>query len=434
MNTDYEILPYPNYVFSDTHPARLASAGLLFGLSPSPSIKARILEIGCGSGLNTLSHAASLPGSSFVAIDPSESQIKKANELLKLSSLKNVSFQNCSIENFSVDGFDYIICHGVFSWVSKNTQHQILMACRQLLTENGIAYISYNSLPGWHIQKILRELLIFNKDLKPSANPVKEARELLKFSEDLFPASFLQYIKEDLDHIKTVDDSYLFHEFLAADNHPLYFSEFTDILEQHGLKYLAESDLGSMLPREFKPELQDKLNQLAGGRQSALEQYCDFFRLRRFRKSLIVKDSAEISRSINWQKLNEMFISARKSHKNSEYSPKASVSGRFKFIAEAFPAYFKVSDLIKSHNLTAEELLEAVMLDDLELRDLPPQMVIKQSDLIKTLARHGNQIPNLRSENVKISEALRKALINDSEIKGLELEEALRLGLLAEQS
>ncbi|OQX00120.1 MAG: hypothetical protein BWK73_49285 [Thiothrix lacustris] len=56
--------------------------------------------------------------------------------------------------------FDYIIAHGVYSWVPMVVREKILQLARDCLTPNGLAYISYNLLPGWRMRGSLRDLLL----------------------------------------------------------------------------------------------------------------------------------------------------------------------------------------------------------------------------------------------------------------------------------
>jgi hypothetical protein len=56
--------------------------------------------------------------------------------------------------------FDYIVAHSVYSWVPEAVREHILVLCRELLSGNGVAYISYNALPGWRMRGMLRDVLL----------------------------------------------------------------------------------------------------------------------------------------------------------------------------------------------------------------------------------------------------------------------------------
>ncbi len=56
--------------------------------------------------------------------------------------------------------FDYIIAHGMFSWVTEAVREIIFRICSEYSKTTGLAYISFNVLPGWHIRRIVREFLL----------------------------------------------------------------------------------------------------------------------------------------------------------------------------------------------------------------------------------------------------------------------------------
>jgi tRNA G46 methylase TrmB len=67
--TAYDEVLYPSYTHNQTHPDRLATIATLFGLTPAPVERCRVLELGCGNGSNLVPMAYGLPGSEFVGID-----------------------------------------------------------------------------------------------------------------------------------------------------------------------------------------------------------------------------------------------------------------------------------------------------------------------------------------------------------------------------
>ena len=439
---NYDEIVYPNYVFSDTHPSRLAAIGKFFGLSCPASDSAKILEIGCAGGLNALSHATSLPNASFLAIDSSAQQIKAATELQKLSGISNVKFDCTKLESLhSASGkFDYIICHGVFSWVSKHLQHEILKLCRNFLSETGIAFISYNTLPGWHIQNILRDSLLYrSQDISDRGELVKQSKDFLRFAKDLFPKSAKPILNPAIEHLLDVPDNYLVHEHLGEINNPMYFHEFTELCQQHGLIYLAESELGTMIPKEFEPGIQDKIVELSGGSLSRMEQYCDFLRLRQFRKTLICRDSCGPQRRIDLQRLLPLSITASKTHKPGEYKTKGELKNtKFEFLDQQFPRCLSVqecADKAKDPEFLPK-LLELIMLDSIEIRDINCPIkessteVSNLSPLVKALIPQGNIVPNLRSDTVAISQSICDKLKNNTPLNEKDFKELCALGLM----
>jgi cyclopropane fatty-acyl-phospholipid synthase-like methyltransferase len=142
----YNAAPYASFPHGPTHPALLHSVARLFGLkAPGPS-HARILEVGCASGANILAIAAHYPHSVCVGIDYARNQIEEAKIHARALGLSNLRLETAAIEDIDATWgkFDYIIAHGILSWVPPDVQESLFRLCRSCLSENGVAYISYN--------------------------------------------------------------------------------------------------------------------------------------------------------------------------------------------------------------------------------------------------------------------------------------------------
>src|SRR5262249_14559193 len=117
--TSYDVLPYGDRTFPRTHPDRLATIATLFGMAPAPPEACRVLELGCAGGANLIAMAESLPGSHFIGIDLSARQVDAGRERVRAKGLSNVALHRRDILEVGEDfgRFDYIVCHGVYSWV-----------------------------------------------------------------------------------------------------------------------------------------------------------------------------------------------------------------------------------------------------------------------------------------------------------------------------
>ena len=168
LRTSYDAVPYESNFIPQTHPERLAMVATMFGWRSAPANHCRVLELGCASGGNLLPMAEQLPESSFLGIDLSSVQIARGQELLTKSGLKNVELRQLSILAVGPDlgTFDYIICHGVYSWVPEIVREKILAICKENLNPEGIAYVSYNTLPGWHLRQHPRHALLPHPPLR----------------------------------------------------------------------------------------------------------------------------------------------------------------------------------------------------------------------------------------------------------------------------
>jgi SAM-dependent methyltransferase len=169
----YEEVPFDSGPVTNSHPDALATVATLYGMTPPPLDGCRVLELGCSTGGNLLSMALSLPDSTFVGIDLAPRQITQARALAATLGLTNVDLRAMSIADVDDDlgMFDYIVCHGVYSWVPEPIREAILRVCSRNLAPNGVAFVSYNTFPGWHARAMVREMIVFHDD--PTRPPME---------------------------------------------------------------------------------------------------------------------------------------------------------------------------------------------------------------------------------------------------------------------
>ncbi len=293
-DNSYDELPYVSNAFPQTHPYHLATLATLFGLQPPPVENARVLELGCASGGNIIPMAFGLPGGTFVGVDYSARQIAEGQKTVAALGLENIQLKHLSILDIdkSLGEFDYIVSHGVFSWVPQAVQDKMLAVCAENLAPDGIAYLSYNTFPGWHMRGMIRDMMGYHDSFqrgKPALERVGQARALLDFlakavQGDKNPYGLL--LRQELETLRQHNDAYLFHDHLEEHNDPIYFFEFYERLTASKLRYLCESDFRSMLSVNFPPDVREVLARLAPN-LIQMEQYLDFLRNRTFRQSLL---------------------------------------------------------------------------------------------------------------------------------------------------
>ncbi len=290
--SSYDVLEYPPRPFVQTHPDRLATLATLFGLSPAPPARCRVLELGCGAGGNLLPMAAALPGATFVGIDNAAVPIARARELTERLGLPNVSFHPVGIEEYEppAEPFDYVIAHGVFSWVPEPIRAALLALCARVLTPDGVAYVSYNALPGGHLRQMLRGVLAAGVGgAEEPRERVAAARRFLALlveageADDELVPTLGRAAREVIDR----DDAFLFHDVLADDNQPFYLHEFVASAKAHGLAYLSEAQFSEMQVDVLPPSLQPVLQEIADPvRRDGL---LDVLKERRFRQTLLCR-------------------------------------------------------------------------------------------------------------------------------------------------
>ena len=302
QQTIYKELGYKSYPFPFTTPAYLEAYGALVGLNTPPAKTARVLELGATYGGNIISQAVHNLEATFVGIELSQDQVEKGNKIISDAKLDNVSLLQGDILNFdeSLGTFDYIIAHGFYSWISDEMKDKLLDIISHHLADNGIAYVSYNTYPGWHTMEEVRQLMLFaNRGYDELTHKEKVLRG--KTVGSLVGAQILNYdnLKERnskflgaLRSVMQKDDYYVGHDHLEPHNDPCYFYQFNDHLKAHNLSYVCDADLTLSMVRTYDESIADKLEKLAPNSQSDQEQYLDFMLDTTFRKSIICKESA----------------------------------------------------------------------------------------------------------------------------------------------
>ena len=299
QQTIYSELGYKSMPFPYTTPATLEAYAALVGISAPNPKTARVLELGATYGGNIISQALFNPDATFVGIELSQEQVEKGNEVIANAGLTNVSLIQSDIASIGseIGTFDYIIAHGVYSWVDDGVKDALLRLIDEHLAEDGIAYISYNTYPGWHTMDEVRQLMMFSNRDKTQFNH-KEKVLHGKTIGSIVGSQILKYdnLKERnskflgaLRSVMQKDEYYVGHDHLEPNNDPVYFYQFNDHLEAHNLAYLCDADLTLSMVRSFDADIADTLDKLALNDHVAQEQYLDFMLDTTFRKSIICK-------------------------------------------------------------------------------------------------------------------------------------------------
>jgi len=299
-NTYNELL-YKSNPFTYTVPALLEAQGKLFGLTPKDSRKARILELGSSFGGNIITQALYNPEAEFVGVDLTAEQVKKGNEVIEKIGLKNIKLIEKNILDINEDfgKFDYIIVHGVFSWVPDIVKEKIIKICNENLTEEGIAYISYNTYPGWKEADKIREMMLYANKYFPEVSQgdkvqrgkafISIVAEQMKIYTDVAEKKG-DFIKQ-IEGILNMQDYYVGHEQLENINDPMYLHEFVDMLRKENLQYISDVGLRLSIASVYNDSTIEKLQQLSQGDPVIKEQCLDYILDTKFRRALICKNS-----------------------------------------------------------------------------------------------------------------------------------------------
>jgi methyltransferase-like protein len=392
-------MPYAARPRRSTHPDTLAVTGRLAGLNVVPIQKCRFLEVGCGTGGNLIPMAATMPDSQFVGIDISPVQIKLARAEAEALGLTNLRFETQDLADMdpALGLFDYIVAHGVYSWVPPAVQDGLLALYQSRLTPMGVGYISYNTYPGWHFRGIARQAMLDRVAGIPGdpATKTRVAREYIRFLATAAPDPDMPYshvLQSEADLIGSESDHYVFHDYLEDDNRPVLFREFAAHAGRHQLKYIGE-----VLPFPFLGGLTEELTKLLREMSSDLvdlEQHVDFIRNRSFRRTLLCHAGAATDPKAALGVIPGLLVSAsaRPALPDSEADPEAAqdfiandgmsistrnpiVTAMLRAIFTAWPAAVPVSRL---EQLVADRIGSAWTKDPERARRLLHQQLLDQ--------------------------------------------------------
>ncbi|MGB3816253.1 methyltransferase regulatory domain-containing protein [Achromobacter pulmonis] len=290
----YDETPYISLPFSYTSPGHLRAVAHLYRLEAPALEQARVLELGCAAGGNLLPFALAHPGAQVVGIDLSPEQINAGRQVAEAVGARNLDLRAMSLTDITAafGTFDYIICHGVFSWVPPDVRDAILRVCRENLAPQGIAYVSYNTYPGWKAADVIRDAMILNSfGAQTPQEKIARAKDMLTLIESgLWHNNPLRTaLQPAAQKLRGQTDHYLLHEYLEAINTPCYFLEFAAAAQQAGLAYVTDAEPQQTFPSTYGGTVALGLNGLSvNANREMREQYLDFAVGRQFRKSLLV--------------------------------------------------------------------------------------------------------------------------------------------------
>ena len=301
LKNSYNELVYPSKSFGVTSVNSLEAKAKLWGLNPVPAKEARVLELGCSMGGNIIGQAVYHPEASYVGVDLSGSQIEIGNEIIEAIEFNNVKLVEQDILKIDKDFgiFDYIIVHGIWSWVPDVVKDKILEICNVNLSERGVAYISYNVYPGWHRLNQVREMMMFatqndqGMDLlertEKGISFVYHMNELIKESKDIVPT--LEWKTNSFDSALEHKTYYIAHEYLEPINDPVYVSDFIKRAKNYNMVYVADTDFQLSAITWMKQERRKLIDTISGGDWNTKEQILDFYYDTQFRRSLLCHES-----------------------------------------------------------------------------------------------------------------------------------------------
>ena len=408
-------MPYPGHAFAQTHPDRLATVATLFGLRPAQPDSCRLLELGCGDGGNLVPMAYALPESAFTGVDLSGRAIERARAFAEALALGNLDLRQGDLAEPGAGEFDYVVAHGVYSWVAPPERDALLAACRAHLAPQGVAYVSYDVLPGGHLREITRQMLRWHlRGVEEPEERIAQARALLTAVAD---AGGDERLAAQARWALAQSDPALYHDELAEHHEAVLFADFTAHAARHRLRFVAEADVFEM-----------QASALPGGLAHDVierEQYLDFFKGRMFRQTLLCREEDEprepaaavvrgmLAASPVQQVGADEFRAPRGTTLTTDND---AVKAALVRLGEAWPARVAVAEL-GGDEAVAEMLLRAYAANLVHLHVWAPQITTTPSErpmasaVARLQAARGTRLTTLLHTEVEVPDELGRRLI-----------------------
>ncbi|MBT3914802.1 MAG: methyltransferase domain-containing protein [Rhodospirillaceae bacterium] len=285
--------PYTWGYYGELSPIFLNYVSALNGHHPVPLEDSfSYCDLGCGFGVTTNGLAQLFPQGQFTGIDFNEDQITTATELAKDCGSTNVEFMALDINHVTdaeLPQYDFIVLHGLFSWVDPGTRDNIRKFVADHLKADGLVYVSYNCMPGWAALAPLRDVVLTHTAGMTTDNLIKTQAGLdyLDFMATNNAAFFVDNppAREFLEEIKSKDIEYVTHELFVDSSKAYYFHQVAAEMRSAGLSYSGSADLhlnfiDLAVPAEFREILLQATSRLE------YESRGDFIRNQRFRKDV----------------------------------------------------------------------------------------------------------------------------------------------------
>ncbi|HMI18946.1 MAG TPA: methyltransferase regulatory domain-containing protein [Sphingomonas sp.] len=314
--TSYDTVAYPSMIFHNSRPDALAVIARLHGLDAPPIERARMLLVGGGDGLDVIALAAAFPAAQFVNFDIASQPIARGRGWSDAAGIANVRHQLLDILDAAVqlDGpFDYIVSHGIYAWVPDRVRAAVMPMIDALLSPEGVAFVSYNAMPGGHSRLALRDMMMHHvRHLAEPQERLSAARALLRgFAE---PREQDQPItaamRLEAQAALAQSEGLFFHDIFNEFYAPQPLLAVVADAEAHGLRYLGDARGGGQDKGFVDPARADISEAALLDRLQAM----DYANGRYFRSSLFVRAEAQFSRTVDPDAARGMWVSTRATH------------------------------------------------------------------------------------------------------------------------
>lgn len=321
----YDDVLYPGHVYEHTHPNRLGSLAALYGMTPGSPERCRVLELGCGVGGNLVPMAFQYPMSEFIGVDLSGSSIERGQKNVSTLGLSNIRLLHLDImdvdESFGV--FDYIIAHGVFSWVPASVREKMMKIFKSNLSSQGVCYVSYNAHPFSHTRDIARDMMLYHtRDISDLTRKTAQSRAIMKFLSEASKSDTVYgaIMRDQYHRVSRMPDEVLFHDDLNEIGEAFLLHEIIAQGNSHGLQYLSDAEFSRRNLAAYPPEVRETLERFPDSEFGSRDQYQDFIDGYGFRRTLFIHEGVPLNRRIGIDFVKHFLLSLTASPVSADFS------------------------------------------------------------------------------------------------------------------
>jgi SAM-dependent methyltransferase len=431
MTNLYDRVRYPSQIFGHTNPAALGALARLLGRPIAPMERSRVLEIGCGEGVNLINMALAAPHAEFLGLDLAPATIATARATAASCGSANVSFhaRNLADADAKLGAFDVIVAHGVYAWTSAAVRTALLRVVGERLAPDGVAVISYATLPASRFNQAIRDMLLVATDgvddprAKLDAARAYLAEAIAAWSDaEADEAALKSLARRILQRAPEV----LLHDELGPDYAPQLLVEVVAHAAKSGLTYLCDADPTLSAEAFFPSEDFKAIRARAAGDWVRFEQLADFRAVRTFRYSVFGRGGGadrriDATRLIGLWAFADLTIAEADPHRPDGAAFVSTRGGKLRTdnprfaaflvrLAEAYPLGVRLDSEDEAHAL-CEPVIRLFLAHVVELRTAQPPCVRISGDrpeasaLARIQAGRGEtQLATLRHAMIRIDE------------------------------
>jgi len=334
-------VPYIRTFIPSVAPAVLDHVAVVRGFTPPSQESAfTYCDLGCGQGVTAAILAATHPQGTFHGVDFMVGHIEHARRFCDEAEIGNATFHHTDFRTAAEAGlpqFDYVVCHGVYAWVNAEVQSDIVRFVDMHLKPGGLAYISYNAMPGWATDLPFQYLVRALGQTLPgdSKQRITAGVEMIRgMTAAKVPALTQSFMAKHLESGATkLSPFYLAHEFMNGDWRPLFVTEVREAMARIGLLPVGSASLMSNFDSfVLGAKAREMLASIAD--ENVRELVRDYFIDQRFRRDVFIRDGRKITRDEQRVRLLASSFSLAKPATEVEFT-KPTPAGSLRFDNEA---------------------------------------------------------------------------------------------------